>query len=452
MINLFPHQQQALDTTEPFNRVAYYLDMGLGKTFVGSEKALKLNNDSNLVVCQCSKVPDWIEHFTSNYPKAVVMDLTKKGAVDEFVSRHNAWHGWHGASFTVGIINYELTFRRKILKTLTGFTLMLDESSLIQNETAKRSKFILDLHPENVILLSGTPTGGKYEKLWSQCRLLGWNISKELFWKQYIQTEWVEDDGFWRQRITGYKNVDRLKDKLAQHGAVFMTTDDAGISLPPRNIIQVKSHVPKEYWKFWNNRVVSIDTTSLSEFELDSDFYGSNASGERELIGDTSLTRRLYARQLCGLYNRERYEAFRDLMDSTEDRLIVFYNFTEEMERLKGIAMGHNRPVSILSGEVKDLNAYKYNSDSITFIQYQAGAMGGNFQLANKIIYFSLPQGWELWEQSQKRIHRIGQDRPCFYYLMICPGSVEEDMLETLNMRKDYSDELFRKYEEKQGL
>lgn len=31
MITLFQHQQQALDETEGKNRVAYYLDMGLGK-------------------------------------------------------------------------------------------------------------------------------------------------------------------------------------------------------------------------------------------------------------------------------------------------------------------------------------------------------------------------------------------------------------------------------------
>jgi len=83
----------------------------------------------------------------------------------------------------------------------------------------------------------------------------------------------------------------------------------------------------------------------------------------------------------------------------------------------------------------------------VTFIQYQSGAMGGNFQKANKIIYFSLPESWELWEQSQKRIHRIGQEKPCFYYLLICPGTVEENILTTLNMRKDYNDELFRKFE-----
>ena len=449
MINLFQHQQQALDETEGKNRVAYYLDMGLGKTFVGSEKMMKMNSRVNLLVCQCSKVQDWIEHMTENYAMNhcwVIYNLTNKKEFEWFLA---AVAEADDPTRICGVINYELAFRRKVLKTLTGFTLMLDESSLIQNENAKRSKFILDLKPDNVILLSGTPTGGKYENLWSQCQLLGWKISKELFWKQYIQTEWVETDGFWRQQITGYKNVDRLKKKLAEHGAVFMTTDDAGIDLPAKNMIQVKTRPSPEYWKFWRERVVTIDTTNLQEFELDSDFFGSNEHCKRELIGDTSLTRRLYARQLCGLYNPYRYEAFRDLVNSTEDRLIVFYNFTEEMERLKGIVTAMNRPVSILSGEVKDLNAYQYRSNSVTFIQYQAGAMGGNFQKANKIIYFSLPQGWELWEQSQKRIHRMGQERPCFYYLLICPGTVEEDILTTLQMRKDYNDELFRKYEEK---
>ena len=129
-----------------------------------------------------------------------------------------------------------------------------------------------------------------------------------------------------------------------------MTTDDAGIDLPAKNLIQVKTRPSPLYWKFWKERVVSVGTTSLQEFELDSDFWGSNEQSERELIGDTSLTRRLYARQLCGLYNPYRYEAFRDLANSTDDRLIVFYNFTEEMERLKGMVKGMNRDFHSISG------------------------------------------------------------------------------------------------------
>ena len=39
-LQFMPHQQKALDQTESFNRCAYYLDMGLGKTFVGAENVL----------------------------------------------------------------------------------------------------------------------------------------------------------------------------------------------------------------------------------------------------------------------------------------------------------------------------------------------------------------------------------------------------------------------------
>jgi len=427
MITLYQHQQKALDLTADHNRCAYYLDMGLGKTFVGSEKAISFP-EKIMVVCQHSKLQDWRDHFGMNYP-LTVFDLTKPKQLQEFVD---------GIGKAVGVINYDLIFRRKVLKSLAGFTLMLDESSVIQNETTKRAKFILGMNPQNVILLSGTPTGGKYEKLWSQCNLLGWPISKELFWKQYVETEWVEDDGFWRQQVVGYKNVDRLKDKLAQYGAVFMTTDEAGIDLPAKNLIPVKMPVPPTYWAFRSHKIVTVNNETLKKSDE------PDAEGCRELIGATTLTRRLYSRQLCGMLNPARYDAFIDLVESTEDRLIVFYNFTEEMERMKALV---DRPVSILNGEHKDLAAYEEHPDSITFVQYQAGAMGANFQKANKIIYFSLPESWELWEQSQKRIHRIGQDRPCFYYLMISPGSVEEDVYSTLQLRKDYSDELFRKWE-----
>ncbi len=77
-MQLFPHQEMALEKTEQFNRVAYYLDMGLGKTFVGAEKLYLLNNAVNLVICQKSKIDDWVQHFTNYYPEYHVLNLTKK--------------------------------------------------------------------------------------------------------------------------------------------------------------------------------------------------------------------------------------------------------------------------------------------------------------------------------------------------------------------------------------
>ncbi len=102
-----------------------------------------------------------------------------------------------------------------------------------------------------------------------------------------------------------------------------------------------------------------------------------------------------------------------------------------------------DRPYSVINGATKNLASYGACDNSITFVQYQSGAMGLNLQKANKIIYFTLPLSSELYEQSKKRIHRVGQNKPCFYYLLLCPGTVEIDIKRTLDMRRDYTDELF---------
>ena len=166
-----------------------------------------------------------------------------------------------------------------------------------------------------------------------------------------------------------------------------------------------------------------------------------------ELIGDTILTERLYSRQLCGHYNPHKLQAFVDLLDSTKERLIVFYNYNAELAELTRLVKEAERPLSVVNGHEKDLTAYEQDSDSVTLIQYQAGAMGLNLQKANKVIYFTLTDKSELFEQSKKRIHRIGQNFPCFYYLLICKNSVEELILKTLEQRRDFTDELFKESE-----
>lgn len=445
-LTFMPHQQKALDLTEDKNRVAYYLDMGLGKTFVGAEKTYLLNNDINLVICQKSKIDDWIEHFNTYYPDYAVFDLTKKVQAVRFRSMIETDKFYDYDLQIIGVINYDLTFRRPYIAHIRDFTLTLDESSLISNEKAKRSKFILKLTPESVVLLSGTPTAGKYERLWSQCQLLGWNISKKAFYSSYIETEWVEYGGFKREVVTGYKNVEHLKKKLAEYGCVFMKTEDAGIVLPEQVEQNIFVKPTKEYRYFMKNSYLLLDTVNLVQFKDSSDFYGNDVTPHIELVGDNSLTKMLYARQLCGQYHKEKLEAFKDLLQSTEDRLIVFYNFNEELDRLRKICKGLDRETSHVNGEGKSLDAYNNVSNSVTFIQYQAGAMGGNFQKANKIIYFTLPLGkgsCDLWEQSKKRIHRIGQKSTCFYYYLLVKGSIEEKNFKALRQGKELTDELF---------
>lgn len=421
MIKLYEHQQEAMKQTEGFQNIAVYHDMGLGKTFTGSEMMKRFGCRINLIICQKSKVQDWVDHIRNNYTKNCVLDLTKPSELETFAE----WVQQEVPTLMIGVINYELAWRRSKILDLTDFCLMLDESSLIQNKKAKMTKFILKMKPKHTILLSGTPVGGKYENLWTQCHLLGWDISESLYERQYVNWKLIDSGGFKHKIVDKddpYKNIERLKKKMREHGAIFKKTEEV-VDLPEQVFTKVITKAPKEYWKFQKDCIVTVD--------------GS------ELVGDTTLTKLLYSRQLCSQFNQDKMEAFRDLVESTQDRLIVFYNFNEELWNLKKICQELGRPTSEINGHTKDLNAYETESNSVTLCQYQSASKGLNLQKCNKIIYLSLPLSSEDFEQSKKRVHRIGQDKTCFYYLMICKGTVEERILKTLEERKDFTDELF---------
>lgn len=335
---------------------------------MASEKMKQLNENLNIIVCPKSVVDTWETHIKLYYPEYQVF---KYNMPKDFTLK------------TVIIINYDLIWRKEEFLSLRNYTLILDESQFIKNTTASRTKFVMKLQFKNLILCSGTPTGGKYEELLTQCKLLGWNITKKSFWNMYVDYILINMGGFKIPKIIGYKNVEHLRHRLTEYGAVFMKTEEA-INLPDQmdNIIHINNTV--EYEKFRKNRIVDLK--------------------DRTLIGDTSLTKMLYLRQLASQYNKNKLEALKDLVESTTDRLIIFYNFNEEKKQILSVL---DKPVSLLNGEMKELTHYETKENSITLVQYQAGATGVNLQKANKIIYYSLPLSSELFEQSKKRIHRI---------------------------------------------
>lgn len=430
-VSLYEHQQRVMDQIRPYNRCAVYVDMGGGKTFIGSEQMKRYGHKVNLVICQKSKAADWVDHFREHYPDLQVYDATSSRKDDKRALEYDFWMNYRNGNRvrpSVIVINYDLVWRRKEYLQLHDFTLMLDESSLIQNHGTKRTRFILRMQPANVILLSGTPTSGRYERLWTQMHLLGWPISRKLYEQTYVIWDYIENrhTGYRIPVVRGYKNVDRLKRKMAEYGCVFMKSEEFGIDLPAQQDITLRVKATPDYKRFMKHRYLQL-------------------SDGTELVGDTSLTSRLYARQLCGQHNKEKLAMVKDLIDSTEDRLIIFYNFNAELQELQELCEIMQRPVSVVNGKTKDLRAYEEDPNSITLIQYQAGAYGLNLQKARRIIYFTLPESSELFEQSKKRIHRIGQDQKCFYYIPLCQESVEERIMKALKERKDYTDALFKK-------
>lgn len=416
-MELFSYQKTALDRVADHRNCAFYHDMGLGKTFTGAAKLMKdMDAVTSLVVCQKSKVQDWCDHFKENYPYIVVADLTQDEGWRLLESEHVA--------HVVCVINYDLIWRRPALFHMVNFSLMFDESSLLQNTGSKRTRAAMRLADKahSLVLLSGTPVDGKYERLWSQLYMLGWHITERMFWRQYVETETTMVEGFPITKVLGYKNEERLARKMKAFGCDFLKTEDV-LDLPEQRFVDVWCDRTKAYTKFARDNYVEV--------------YW------QKFVGDTTFGAMTAERMLAGAYSEEKLRAFEDLVAGTSDRVVVFYNFDVELEAMQGRLVKYERPMSVLNGKWHDLKAFRENGDGIVFVQYQAGAMGVNLQEAQYMVYFSPPLASSLFEQSKKRIHRVGQDKPCTYYVLKSKGTIEEKIYSTLAMRQDYTEKLF---------
>ena len=325
----------------------------------------------------------------------------------------------------LGVINYESAWRKPELLKLKGFTLILDESQAISNPTSKQTKGIVKLKFDNLVLLSGTPaSNSRYDKLYTQLKLLGLHMNKRSYEDRYCNFFEMEKAGI-KFRVLSktnpYKNVDELKSTMYDLGCVFMKTDEV-IELPQQRFIDVPIKPSKYYKTFVKDGYVDC--------------------GDYEYISSSPTTDMLYQRQLCN--STEKLDMVKTLLESTEDRVIIFYNFNCELELLQQIVSKLKRPLSFVNGSNKNLNCYNNNNDSVTLVQYQSGSSGVNLQKANKMIYYSPPIKSDLFEQSKKRIHRIGQDSKCTYWKLVTTNSIEQKIYNTLDQKRDYTEELFK--------
>lgn len=371
-----------------------------------------------MIVCPKSVIPQWVECFEEWAKDYNVYNLTKKKQLNEFMTSEQ--------DHKCGIINYESAWRKPELLKLKGFTLILDESQAIANPTSKQTKGITKLKFDNLILLSGTPcSNARYDKLYTQLKMLGLHMNKRSYEDRYCNFFEMEKAGV-KFRVLSknnpYKNVDELKSIMYDLGCVFMKTDEV-LDLPQQRFIDV--HIAKsKYYK---------------TFEKD----GYVDCGEVEYISNGPAQDMLYMRQLCN--SKEKLDMLKTLLESTNDRVIIFYNFDIELKLLQQYISKLKRPMSFINGHEKNLDCYNNNDDSITLVQYQSGSAGVNLQLANKMIYYSPPIKSDFYEQSKKRIHRIGQESKCTYWKLITDNSIESNIYYMLDRKRDYTDELFKK-------
>lgn len=120
-------------------------------------------------------------------------------------------------------------------------------------------------------------------------------------------------------------------------------------------------------------------------------------------------------------------------------KLIIFYNFDYELEKLRTLA-------GKLNVEVAEWNGHKHQeipeSDSwIYLVQYTAGAEGWNCTDTDATIFYSLNYSYKLNEQAKGRIDRLNTEfTDLYYYILSSDSMIDKAIKRALSSKKSFNE------------
>jgi SNF2 family DNA or RNA helicase len=148
-----------------------------------------------------------------------------------------------------------------------------------------------------------------------------------------------------------------------------------------------------------------------------------------------------------------------DLLEETlsfipEDRkVVIYYVFKQDKVSISTLLGRSSIPFVCIDGNVdaegreKAINSFQEGEARIILIQQSAGGFGLTLSASSNVIYFDHDQSVINWQQSQDRVHRIGQKFECNYYILMARHTVDEitfgAMIENLSVSSALQNDAF---------
>ena len=133
-----------------------------------------------------------------------------------------------------------------------------------------------------------------------------------------------------------------------------------------------------------------------------------------------------------------RVEELRKVYDKHR-KVIVFYNFTYELDILREWARDQEIPFTEWNGqkheEILDSDNWLY------LVQYTAGAEGWNCITTDAIFFYSLTYSWRAFEQSHGRIDRMNTPfKELYYYVARSMAPIDQSIWKALKTKKNFNE------------
>ena len=385
MIKLYNYQEEYFKHVKP--NYIYDMDTGTGKTIMGLHHHQTYFKDKKLlIVAPASKINEggWQRTITEHYPHIEYETCT-----------------------------YNMLSKK--YKDYKDYFVIFDECHRLKNSTGVWGKagYNLTKIASGFILLSATPIPNGWEDSINYFKMFGLTKNKTSF----IRNNAIVSLDMGYMEILGWRNETKLKN-MWKSISRRLSKEDA-IDLPP--LVFKEIH-------FKPSAIYNI-------IQKDRMYDG--------IVYDNQMKLRHGLRLNVSLKNKIDY--IKDFVDSTNDNIIIFYNYDEELKLLQE---NIQKKTYICNGKIKDYpkeSEWDKVKNTVTLANYKSGSEAVEFTYANIIVYFSPTESYTEYYQSYGRCYRNKQTKKVTAYKFITDETIETDIYKSLDNKQDFNYNLWEK-------
>nr|DAJ35921.1 MAG TPA: Helicase of the snf2 rad54 family [Caudoviricetes sp.]DAR99105.1 MAG TPA: Helicase of the snf2 rad54 family [Caudoviricetes sp.] len=315
---------------------------------------------------------------------------------------------------------------------------VIDELSSFKSSKSTRWKALKSVRPfiSRVVGLTGTPAPNGYIDLWAQMYLIDMGERLGKFITRYRETYFSS--------IGRGDIVFRYDLREGSQNKINSLISDICISMKAEDYLQL----PK--------RLDYFEKVDLGKFKKSYDKFERDCV--LELFADDSetitaasaaaLSNKLLQFSGGAVYDEERnahlihskkLEALEDIVEAANgEPILLFYAFKHEERRI----IEHFKGLKVVKLDGTDtIEAWNKGEIDIAIAHPASVGHGLNLQHGgNIIVWYGLTWSLELYQQANARLHRQGQTKPVKIYHLISKGTIDEEVVNSLN-KKDKTQE-----------
>lgn len=311
--------------------------------------------------------------------------------------------------------------------------LIVDEAHRFKNETAKRTRSLFKkIYPlfNRAVFMSGTPLSNRPIELFSILRNAAPETINYMNRFQYGVRYCAGFEGEWGWDFSGASNLRELASRIKPSFMLRKRKDEVLLELPDKieELVVMGGAEPQVVRKLSQAVVGGLDD---DDTELKDEFMRDLAKDQIHLA--------TYRRMLGLAKVKEAAQRIKDLLDDSEESVIIFAIHTEVIVQLSEALKGFSP--AIVTGQTpmglrhELVRAFQNKGTRLFIGNIQAAGVGITLTAATRVIFVEASWVPAENDQAADRAHRIGQKDTVFVQYYCFRNSLDRKVLLT-NFRK----------------